>query len=205
MISTDVIYLLPIIASFIGYLTNWVAVKMLFHPRKEINLYLFKIQGVFPKRQGALAESLGEVVSRELINIVEIKASLSEGDFEKEIYAFFEQKIDEWVRDKLVENFPMIKMFLSEELMQKVKNMLLEEFKKSLPFMLDAFLDTFEKKVDVKAIVANRVKEFSSDKLELILIEILKKEFRTIEIIGGVLGFAIGLIQVLLIKLPAYL
>ena len=202
MDSTALIYLLPIIAAFIGYLTNWVAVKMLFHPQKEINLLLFKIQGVFPKRQSVLAENLAEVISRELIDFADIKASFQNSDIEEEILIFFEEKIDEWVRKKLLESFPMLAMFLSEDLIEKIKTVFLTEFRNSLPSMIDAFMNTFEKKVDVKAIIEKKVKQFSFEKLELILMEILKKEFRTIEIIGGFLGFMIGLIQLLLIKLP---
>lgn len=43
-----------------------------------------------------------------------------------------------------------------------------------------------------------KVKNFSSDKLEEILYSIMKKEFVFIEIIGAVLGFLIGVIQILI-------
>ena len=55
----EAVYLLPLIAALIGWLTNLIAVKMLFHPRKSINLGFFSVQGVFPKRQKALAKKLG--------------------------------------------------------------------------------------------------------------------------------------------------
>ena len=49
--------LLPIIGFVIGYLTNYIAVKMLFRPRKSV----FGIQGVIPKRKSVLARNIGEV------------------------------------------------------------------------------------------------------------------------------------------------
>ena len=199
------IYLLPIIAFFIGYITNWIAVKMLFHPRKVIDFYLFKIQGVFPKRQGILAEKLGEVVARELINFKDIKKSLQQKNIEESILQFFEEKIDHWIREKLMDKFPMLSMFLNSELIQKIKGTLLQELERSLPDIIDYLMTTLGKKVDIKSIVTKKVEQFSSDKLEVILMEILKREFKTIEIIGGLLGFVIGLIQVLLIKVPEYL
>ena len=39
------------ISATIGWITNWVAIKMLFRPHKEINFGLFKIQGLIPKRK----------------------------------------------------------------------------------------------------------------------------------------------------------
>jgi uncharacterized membrane protein YheB (UPF0754 family) len=46
--------------------------------------------------------------------------------------------------------------------------------------------------------VVEKVSGFSSDKLEEILMSIMSKEFRFVEIIGGILGFLIGLLQVAL-------
>ena len=50
--------LLPLIAAVIGWATNYIAVRMLFHPREEKRIFGLRIQGVFPKRQKALAEKL---------------------------------------------------------------------------------------------------------------------------------------------------
>jgi len=48
---------MPIIGFIIGYLTNYLAIKMLFRPRKKI----LGIQGVLPKRKAKLAKSIGEI------------------------------------------------------------------------------------------------------------------------------------------------
>jgi uncharacterized membrane protein YheB (UPF0754 family) len=50
--------------------------------------------------------------------------------------------------------------------------------------------------LDLERIVTEKVAGFSSDKLEGILYQIMASEFRFVEILGGVLGFLIGLLQV---------
>ena len=50
----------------------------------------------------------------------------------------------------------------------------------------------------MEQIVTDKVGSFSSDKLEEILNQIMSTEFRFVEIIGGVLGFLIGIVQVFL-------
>ena len=52
---------------------------------------------------------------------------------------------------------------------------------------------------NVQEMVYQKVVNFSSDKLEEILVSIMKKEFKFIELLGGVLGFIIGTIQTILI------
>ena len=58
-----ILILLPIIAALIGWLTNYLAVKMLFHPKLPLQVLGFSIQGVFPKRQKQLADKLGSLVA----------------------------------------------------------------------------------------------------------------------------------------------
>ena len=40
-------YIVPVLLSaFTGWITTWIAVKMLFHPRRPINILGFKLQGI---------------------------------------------------------------------------------------------------------------------------------------------------------------
>ena len=50
--------IMVIISAAIGWITNWVAIKMLFRPHNEINLGLFKIQGLIPKRRAEIGTGM---------------------------------------------------------------------------------------------------------------------------------------------------
>ena len=56
-----------------------------------------------------------------------------------------------------------------------------------------------EESVNIQALVRDKVQTFSSNKIEELLVDFMKQEFRFIEKIGAVLGFLIGVIQVILI------
>jgi uncharacterized membrane protein YheB (UPF0754 family) len=70
-----------------------------------------------------------------------------------------------------------------------------------LPDVINRLAENLDHNVDVEKIVYEKVVSFSTDKLEEILYSIMKKEFTFIEILGGVLGFFIGLIQIGLLQL----
>ena len=191
------LYTLPFIAALIGWFTNWIAVKMLFHPRKPIKILFFSVQGVFPKRQKALAEKLGTMVANELFSVDDVIAQLKGGNNEK-IMEFIDVKIDEFIQVKLPSAMPMLGMFLNAELKEKIKQTLLLEISALIPGLVDTYAENLKNNFDVKEIVYQKVLLFSNDKLEDILNGIMKKEFKFIEIIGGVLGFLIGLVQLLI-------
>jgi uncharacterized membrane protein YheB (UPF0754 family) len=47
-------------------------------------------------------------------------------------------------------------------------------------------------------LVRNKVSNFSDEKLENMLMDITSREFKFIEVIGGVLGLLIGIIQLII-------
>ena len=195
---------LPLIAALIGWLTNWVAIKMLFHPKKRIKIGIFEIQGVFPKRQKIFAEKLGMVVAHDLFSSHDIKEKISQSNIDKEIKALIDKHINTFLNTKLKEAYPQIVMFIYNYIIRQFKDVTMKEIETLLPLVLNAYKQNIEKSldvVDIEGTVASKVANFSSDKLEEILYSIMKKEFRFVEILGGVLGFIIGLIQVILVNL----
>jgi uncharacterized membrane protein YheB (UPF0754 family) len=195
------IYALPFIAAITGWITNLIAVKMLFYPKKPIRILGITIQGVFPKRQLVLAEKLGNIVANELFSIDEVLVKLKNEDSQKKAMGFVETKIDDFINLKLPAQMPMLAMFLSADMKVKIKTTLLDEITNVIPGVIDSFANDIKENIDVKAIVYEKVAQFSADKFEDILFSIMKKEFKLIEILGGVLGFIIGIIQLLLVIL----
>ncbi len=195
------IYTLPIIAAITGWVTNFLAIKMLFHPKKKVNLGLFSIQGIFPKRQDVLAERLGRIVSSELFSFKDIKDRFTSTSSAIEINKVLDEKLEDFLDVKLKSTMPMLAMFLNKESKAKIKDTLHQEFQNILPDILNKYSDKLERDINIEDIVAQKVSAFSSDKLEQILFSIMKKEFKFIEILGGVLGFLIGIIQLIIIQL----
>lgn len=64
-------WVLPIVlGAFIGYLTNSVAIRMLFRPIREIRILGVRLPftpGVIPRQRGELAQSIGRMVARDLL------------------------------------------------------------------------------------------------------------------------------------------
>ncbi|HZI52754.1 MAG TPA: DUF445 family protein, partial [Chitinophagaceae bacterium] len=74
---TWTLILIPLISAFIGWFTNWIAIKMLFHPREPKKILGITFQGIFPKRQKVFAQKLGKLVSNELLSFSEIEQKIS--------------------------------------------------------------------------------------------------------------------------------
>lgn len=195
------IYLIPFISAFIGWITNLIAIKMLFHPRNPINFGFFTLQGIFPKRQTQFAEKLGKLVADELLSFDDISARLSDPQKIKSLIPGIANQMDDFLRYKLPNSMPVLSMFIGDNTISKIKTVFMQEMEILLPRIIHQYVENHRSELDLEKIVTEKVSGFSSDKLEDILNSIMKKEFRFIEIIGGILGFLIGLLQVLITRL----
>lgn len=192
------IYLLPFIAAFIGWLTNYIAVKMLFHPKKEINILGIKVQGIFPKRQMQFAQKLGTLVSNELISFKEIENKLNSPHTIQKVLPYIETHIDGFLNVKLKEEMPLLSMFISDSTLGGIKKSMISEIETMFPMILQQLMQNAQNELNIEKLVIDKVNNFSSDKLETLLYAIMQKEFKFIELIGAVLGFLIGCLQILL-------
>ena len=188
--------LIPIISAFIGYFTNWIAIKMLFHPRNPINIFGITIQGIFPKRQAQFAQKLGALVATELLHFDEIAERLKDPEQLQALNPTIESHIDTFLRVRLKEKIPVVAMFIGDNTIGKLKEGMMDEINVLLPEIISQYAHGLGERIDIEKMVTEKVSNFSSDKLENILQAIMKKEFRFVEILGGVVGFLIGLLQV---------
>lgn len=192
------IYTLPFIAAFIGWLTNYIAVKMLFHPKEKVKILFFEFQGVFPKRKLVLAEKLGQIVSKELISFEDVKSKLSNPNTLADVNQVINHKIEEFLWIKLPALYPMMSLFLTENVKQQFKTTAMAEIEQAVPGLIESYINKAEKSLNIEEMVYKKVADFSNEKLEHIMFAILSKEFKFIEFVGGVLGFIIGLVQLLI-------
>lgn len=190
--------LAPVVGALIGYVTNYLAIKMLFHPRRPVRLGFLTLQGIFPKRKQALAENLGRMIETELFNHDDIQRIVHDPSFVGPFKEVADRRIATFLETKLAGVHPMARMLLSKDLLAKIKTRLLAEIDEMLPEILETASTELENRLVVREVVQKKVEEFSLEKVEEILFAILKKEFRFIEVVGGVLGFVIGLAQAVL-------
>ena len=190
--------IIPLISAFIGWVTNWIAIKMLFHPREPKKILGITFHGIFPKRQLQFAEKLGKLVSDEFLSFTDIEQKISDPQNLQKIMPMIENHIDDFLRNRLSIEMPVISMFIGDKTIIKLKSAFMKEIESLFPLVMKQFASNLKTELDLEHIVIKKVSAFSSDKLEEILYQIMSKEFRFVEIIGAVIGFIIGVVQVVL-------
>ncbi len=189
---------IPIISAFIGWLTNLIAIKMLFHPREPKKFLGITFQGILPKRRQQFATKLGKLVSSELFPFEEIEQKLTRPDNIQKLLPLLETHIDTFLRERLTAKIPMLGMLIGDKTIGQVKEMLLEELEELFPAMIKPYINTLQHELNLEKIVVCKLSALSLNKLEEILQQTMAAEFRFVKIVGAVVGFIIGVIQVVI-------
>ena len=183
--------LFPIVGGLIGYTTNYLAVKMLFRPHKPIGIGPLKVQGVLPKRRNDISASIASTVEEELISIKDLTEILKNLDLGPEI----DGMVDDFFRSSdyqgKSEILSKINVTINAYMCSKVKKSL----NKNKEGLITEFIRRIEGEVDFKDIIEKKIDGYDLNQLENIVMRVSSNELRYITIIGGVLGFMVGLVQ----------
>lgn len=98
------VFVIPVISAVIGYVTNWVAIRMLFRPHHEKRVFGVRVPftpGLIPKRREHLALSIGRSVSRYLLTHEAISARLERPAFRKQVDRLIDTVSAGWLQTDL--------------------------------------------------------------------------------------------------------
>jgi uncharacterized membrane protein YheB (UPF0754 family) len=116
------------VGAIIGYVTNYVAIKLLFRPYKPLKIGAITIfpQGIIPREKKSLAKKVGNVVKVYILSEQEIKKIIASEEVKLEINNFLDEKID-LILSKEVTEF-MSKEEIIQRLSQFIEKFVAEKF-----------------------------------------------------------------------------
>lgn len=197
MEMTFKVLMMMLIGGLIGYSTNVLAVKLLFRPIEPFRIPLLKIEvvGLIPKRREEIAGTIAETVQNDLLSSEEILRGIVTDKDKEELKAYLRRKIEKVILDKS----KFIPSFFMGSIFSYVDDVLDKE---ADTFMNEVELQMIEKakgRIDIKAIVEEKINSFDLYYLENMILKIAAKELKHIEVLGFVLGVLVGAVQGLLI------
>ncbi|AXF57707.1 DUF445 family protein [Salicibibacter kimchii] len=95
--------LTALLAAVIGFITNVIAVAMLFHPRKPIFIGSWRLPftpGLIPKRHVDIADHLGRIVMEHLLTVEGLQGRLTERRFQNEVNIWVKEGVKKWLANE---------------------------------------------------------------------------------------------------------
>lgn len=189
------IVLTPLVGALIGYFTNWLAVKLLFHPHTPYTVPLigYTIQGLLPKRRYELARQIGEVVEKELLSMEDILALSRRGELTDRLVLLLSEAVHKAVMEKLPKIFPLSFKRIAA---QALADVVAVQVPPIMVWLMEEISSHLKENVKISKVIEDKLNQFSLSRLEEVVFRVAATELRHIVVLGGVLGFVIGAVQV---------
>jgi uncharacterized membrane protein YheB (UPF0754 family) len=194
-LNSETLFLLwiPVISAIIGYVTNYLAVKMMFYPIEFIGLKpFFGWQGLIPAKREKMAEIEVELVLDKLLSVEEIVGRLDPDKINQTIERRLKQVLKRIVNDVMQESAPT----LWASLPIQGKNLVYARIEYDIPNVVRKMVEDFQHNVSEIINIRELVVGHLVDDPELINEIFLKsgeKEFPFIERSGLYFGFLFGI------------
>ena len=186
------ILLLAFIGGAIGYVTNVIAIKLLFRPINPIRIPIInkEIMGLIPKRKTEIAINIGEIIEKELLSADEIINSMITNNDKEEVVSYIKVKIKMIIDEKMAFIPTPFKSLVQGFISDNIE----VEIRESIDELSKDIIKKANERIDIKEMVKTKIEELDLYELEKIIISIAQKELKHIEILGFILGFIIGIV-----------
>lgn len=195
--------LIPLLSAFTGWITIKMALKLLFRPLEPQKIAGFTLQGILPKQKQEIAIRLGQIAAEEFSSFTGLEERISDPRNMEKIKPLIETHIDDFLRNKLKEQMPMISMFIGDKTINTLKVVFMHEIEALFPQVMQQFAGNLKNELDIEQMVVSKISGISSEKIESVVYKKLAKEFQMAAGLGALIGLLIGLIQLAIILLTS--
>lgn len=207
----------PILGAFIGYSTNWLAIKMIFRPFEPKYIFGYRVPftpGLIPRSRKEIARKISITITLHILNPEKLSSLFNNDIFRDSLHLTVDNIVDKAI-DNIIDNlknqfseefsFPFLQNMInniSNRIKEKVRYRLADLLSENIEKEIDRYLreDFIEvlKSLDIENLIFQTLMEVDIQTLEYIILGFSKRQLNYITNIGAVIGFFIGILQLLI-------
>ena len=170
---------LPAAGALVGYVTNWIAIKLLFEPAEAVNVAgLFVIQGLFESRQVEVSDEFGDFMNKRVLNSPTLLTDLASGGEEGELFRFLRRQLPYPIPSHILNAAVSAIADIAEN-----------------PSQYPEVHEYVTQRLDIQNTLSSRLKQLSPVQFEDLLHPVFQEDEIILIATGGVLGLAAGALQ----------
>ena len=194
---THSMWIMPIFGGLTGWLSDWLALKMVFRPKEPTRyLGLFTWQGLFIKRRQEVAAEYGRLMAQRVLTPSAIMESVLRGPLSDRLYDLVQKEIRAAVDEEAGFARPLVVMAVGSQKYIDMKRDVAAKVTERLPEALKHVESYAFEAMDVENTLKSKMQQLSVDEYEGLLRPAFQQDERTLIAVGAALGFLVGEMQV---------
>lgn len=192
-------FILPGCGLIVGYLTNVLALRLIFEPLEPINILgIYKFHGLFLKRQKEVAKEYAKVITEKILPTDAMTEYLVRGPASNKLAAIINKEVsnlvDDVVEDMAGASRPIFTLVAGKR-MDIAKNIIMFHFMRELPIVVKQVEEYAETALNIENTLAQRMGNLSFKEFEQFLRPVFQEDEWILILVGAVLGMCAGILQ----------
>ncbi|WP_211253613.1 DUF445 domain-containing protein [Alkanindiges illinoisensis] len=189
-------WMLPAFGGFVGFFSDWIALQMMFRPLRPKKIMGFTIQGLFIKRQNEVAADYAALISKQLLTSRNMMEELFSGTHSARVIELVSRHVKQEIDLQAGIVRPLVVYAMGGEKYQRLKEQVATRIMAQLPETMKHVESYAEDAMDVRNTLVTRMQQLTPEEFEGMLRPAFKEDEWSLIIVGAVLGFLIGEMQI---------
>lgn len=188
-------WLHPVCGFLVGYLTNWLALRMIFRPLRPQSFGPVVIQGLFLQRQQEVSKEYAALVTSKVVSAANMMEAIFMGPASNKLLEIAEEHIQHAANEHGGLNEAIIERAAGQQEYSDVKRKIVDRLVGRLPGLVNALVDYAEEALDLENTMRTRMQALSPEEFEKLLRTAFEEDEWKLIIVGAALGAAVGWLQ----------
>jgi uncharacterized membrane protein YheB (UPF0754 family) len=191
-------WLLPILGVVVGYVTNWVALWMIYEPAEPRKIGPFRLQGLFVKRQPEVADVYARIVADEIVTVANFGGELLNGPQSDRTRYLIESSMRPAIDQAIGPARAAVRVAVGRREYDAIRESLAAEPVESMMTPLSDPEFTRQQGETMRKLISERMREMPASDFAEMLRTATREDEWLLLLHGAVLGFAGGLVHLAL-------
>lgn len=190
---------LPLGGLLVGYLTNVLALKMIFEPINPIRIFGWEFQGLFIKRQKEVSRGYARLVSDNIMTMDNVFSQMFKGQGADKLLKIITKHSEEGIDKTAGFNSALIRLTSGTDTYDEMKTFAINRFIEAAPEQIHVVFDYAKQALDIEETMYTRMTNLPPDEFVDFLRPVFQEDEWKLILVGAVLGLVAGFLQLLIV------
>lgn len=197
--ATHSAWVMPIFGGLTGWLTDWLALRMVFEPKEPKRFFgVFTWQGMFIKRRKQVAAEYGRLIAKEILTPENVINGILHGPLSDRLADLVQKHVQNMVDAQSGIAKPFVVLTVGSKKYQEMKRNIARRIVERMPETLKYVEKYATDAMDIERTLSAKMQELTAEQFEGLLRPAFQQDEWILITVGAVLGFVVGELQVFL-------
>jgi uncharacterized membrane protein YheB (UPF0754 family) len=192
--------IMPVFGLIVGWFTDWLALKLIFNPKRPVDILGFRVQGLFLKRRREVAAEYGALIADDIITPDRVLAAVLGGPLSDRVFTMVRRQVEASINRQAGFARPLVVLAVGSrryiEMQRSIASRIMERLPETMVYLEEYARDT----MDIRNVLVRKMQDLDEVQFEALIRPAFEQDEWILITVGAVLGFCMGEMQALVLE-----